>query len=229
MRKFLIALFVLLCGCALPPKAPPAAAPSIAAAAPSGAFERYEVVASHIEIRAFREGPMAQLGHNHLISSDALAGTIDLRDPASDTRFTLELPLASLVVDDPALRSTAGADFAKEVPQADREATQRNMLGPSVLDAARQPVLRLTAESMDGGPTDFVAQVRVGIRGEERIISVPLSVQVDGDRLSVHASFKLHHADLGLTPFSVALGALRVRDEIEIDCRLEAKRPPFAA
>jgi hypothetical protein len=226
MRKFLIALFALLSGCALPPKVPPVAAPPVTVAAPSGPFERYEVVASHVEIRAFREGPMASLGHNHLISSDALAGTIDLRNPARDTRFTLELPLASLVVDDPALRSTAGADFAKEVPQADRDATRRNMLGPSVLDAARQPVLRLTAESMDGGPTDFVAQVRVGIRGEERIIGIPLSVQVDGDRLSVHAGFKLHHADLGLTPFSVALGALRVRDDIEIDCRLEAKRPP---
>jgi len=224
MRKFLITLFALLSGCALPTKVPPPAAPSAPVAAPSGPFERYEIVASHVEIRAFREGPMAQLGHNHLISSDALAGTIDLRNPARDTRFTLELPLASLVVDDPALRSTAGADFAKEVPQADRDATRRNMLGPSVLDAARQPVLRLTAESMDGGPTDFVAQVRVGIRGEEHIINVPLSVQVKDGKLVVHASFKLHHADLGLTPFAVALGALRVRDEIEIDCRLDAEQ-----
>ena len=223
MRKFLIALFALLSGCALPPKVPPAA-PSAPVGAPSGAFERYEVVTSHVEIRAFREGPMASLGHNHLISSDALSGTIDLRDPVSDTRFTFELPLDSLVVDDPAARSTAGADFAKEVPQADRDATRRNMLGPSVLDAARQPVLRLTVDSLAGGPTQFQAQVRVGLRGEERIVSVPLSVQVDGDRLSAHSSFKLHHADLGLTPFSVALGALRVRDEIEIDCRLEAKR-----
>jgi len=224
MRKFLITLFALLSGCALPPRVPPSAAPSAPVAAPSGPFERYEIVASHVEIRAFREGPMAQLGHNHLISSDALAGTIDLRDPASNTRFTFELPLASLVVDDPALRSTAGPDFVKEVPQADRDATRRNMLGPSVLDAARQPVLRLTAESMAGGPTDFVAQLRVGIRGEEHIINVPLSVQVKDGKLVVHASFKLHHADLGLTPFAVALGALRVRDEIEIDCRLDAEQ-----
>jgi hypothetical protein len=177
-----------------------------------------------VEIRAFREGPMASLGHNHLISSDALSGTIDLRDPVSDTRFTFELPLDSLVVDDPAARSTAGPDFVKEVPQADRDATRRNMLGPYVLDAARQPVLRLGVESMDGGPTDFTARVRVSLRGEERIINVPLSVQISGGKIGVHASFKLRHADLGLTPFSVALGALRVRDEIEIDCRIDAER-----
>ncbi len=224
MRKFLIALFALLSGCALPPKVPPVAAPSVAVAAPSGPYERYEVVASHVEIRAFRDGPMATLGHNHMISSDALTGSIDLRDPVSDTRFTLELPLASLVVDDPALRSAAGTEFAKEVPQADREGTRHNMLGPSVLDAARQPVLRLTAESMDGGPAEFLARVRVGLRGEERIIDVPLSVQISDRKIGVHASFKLRHADLGLTPFAVALGALRVRDEIEIDCRIDAER-----
>ena len=224
MRKFPIALFALLFGCALPPKVPPVAAPSVAVAAPSGPYERYEVMASHVEIRAFRDGPMAQLGHNHLIISDALTGSIDLRDPVRDTRFTLELPLASLVVDDPALRSAAGTEFAKEVPQADREGTRHNMLGPSVLDAARQPVLHLTAESMDGGPAEFLARVRVGLRGEERIIDVPLSVQISDGKIGVHASFKLRHADLGLTPFAVALGALRVRDEIEIDCRIDAER-----
>ena len=225
MRKFLIVLLALPCACALPPKVvPPTALPPLAA--PSGPFERYEVIASHVEIRVYRDGPMAALGHNHVIGSDALRGTIDLRDPASNSRFTFELPLASLVVDDPAARSTAGAEFAKEVPQADREGTRHNMLGSAVLDAERQPVLRLNAQSLEGGPVDYIAQVRVGLRGEERIISVPLSVQVDGDRLSAQTSFKLHHADLGLTPFTVALGALRVRDDFDVSCSLEAKRNP---
>ena len=224
MRKFLITLLALASGCALPPQAPTPAAPPPTVAAPSGPFERYEVVASHVEIRAYRDGPMATLGHNHVISSDALTGTIELRDPASDTRFKFELPLASLVVDDPAARSKAGADFAKEVLQADREGTKHNMLGSSVLDAARQPALKLTAESLKGGPEEFQARIRVGLRGEERIIDVPLSVQISDGKIGVHASFKLRHADLGLTPFTVALGALRVRDEIEIDCRIDAER-----
>ena len=223
MRKFLIALTLLLGACALPPKVPPPAEPSTPVSAPTGPYERFDVANSRIEIRAYRDGPMAQLGHNHLIVSTALAGTIDVRSPASDTRFMLELPLNSLVVDDPAARSGAGAEFVKEVPQADRDGTRRNMLGSSVLDAMRQPVLRLGAESLEGGPDEFVAQVRVGLRGEERIVSVPVSVQREDGKVSVHASFTLHHADLGLTPFTVALGALRVRDEIAIDFRLEAR------
>ncbi len=224
MRRFLIALLALPCGCALPPKVLPPAASAPPVAVPSGPYERYELVASRVEIRVYRDGPMAQLGHNHLITADGLSGAIDLRNPAGESRFSFELPLASLVVDDPAARAAAGPDFAKEVPQADRDATRHNMLGSSVLDALRQPVLRLRAESIEGGPAEFLALVRVGIRGEERILSVPLTVRILDGLISVHARFSLHHADLGLTPYSVALGILRVRDEIEIECRLEARR-----
>jgi len=226
MRKFLIALAALACSCALPPKAPPPAVPVAPSTVPAGPYQGYEVISSRVEIRVYRDGPMAQFGHDHVITSDALNGAIQLREPRRDTSFKLELPLASLVVDDPAARSAAGPEFAKEVPPADREATRHNMLGTALLDAARQPVLHLTAESLEGGPQEYLAQVRVGLRGEERIIGVPLSVQADGETLSVHASFKLRHVDLGLTPFSIALGALRVRDDIGVDCRLEARRSP---
>jgi hypothetical protein len=34
----------------------------------------------------------------------------------------------------------------------------------------------------------------------------------------------LTHADLGLEPFSVALGALRVREDFDVDLTLEARR-----
>ena len=110
------------------------------------------------------------------------------------------------------------------MPEKDRAGTVRNMLGPAVLDAARQAVLHLTADGISGGPEDFVARVRVGLRGEERVIDMPLAVSFEGDRLRIHASARLHHADLGLVPFSIALGALRVRDDIEVDCRLDARR-----
>ncbi|MDP2325415.1 MAG: YceI family protein [Gammaproteobacteria bacterium] len=226
MRKFLIAFAALACGCAQPPRPGPPAPPIAPAAVPAGPYQGYVIVSSRVEIRVYRDGPMAQLGHNHVIISDSLTGTIRLHDPIHDSGFNLELPLASLVVDDPAARTTAGPGFVKEVPQADRDATRHNMLGTALLDAERQPVLRLAAQGLKGGPVDYIAQVRVGLRGEERIISVPLSIQVEGERLSAQASFRLRHADLGLTPFSVALGALRVRDDFDVNCSLEAKRSP---
>ena len=225
MRKFLLSLIVLAAGCAAPSQQlPPATAPPEAKAAARLPFEAWEIVASNLEVRVYRDGPMQQLGHNHLISSATLTGVIELREPRAASGFTLELPLDSLVVDDPEARAVAGADFAAPVPMKDRDGTRRNMLGTSVLDVARQSVLRLTADSLKGGPVNYDARVRIGLRGEERVITVPLTVEFAGDRMRVHAELQLRHADLGLKPFAVAFGALSVRDDIGIDCRLEARR-----
>lgn len=221
MRKFLWVLAALAAGCAAPPPAPPAAPGGPAASAP---FETWEVTSSRLEIRVYREGPMARLGHNHVIMSTAVAGRLELREPRTASGFTLSLPLDSLVVDDAAARAAAGPAFAAPVPDADRAGTAKNLLGPKVLDAALQPVLRLSADALEGGPERYVAKLRVSLRGEERVVQVPVTVLLDGDRVRVHAHAVLRHADLGLVPFTVAMGALSVRDGIEIDCRLEARR-----
>lgn len=224
MRKFLPFAVLLLAGCAAPPPAPPPAAPPATRTATTAPYENWDVIASRLEVRVYRDGPMMQLGHNHVITSEALDGVIELRDPRTQSGFTLALPLGSLVVDAAAARAAAGAEFAAPVPEKDREGTTRNLLGPAVLDAARQDVLRLTADSIAGGPGNFTARVRVALRGEERVVDVPLTVELADGQLRVHANLRLRHADLGLVPFSVALGAVRVRDDIEIDCRLEARR-----
>jgi len=226
MRKFLWPLMLLVAGCAVPPQQPPAvppagAPPTAAAALPS---ESWILVSSHLEVRVYRDGPMQKLGHNHLISSDAVEGSIELRKPLTKSGFDLRLPLESLVVDDASARDGAGGDFVNPVPQKDRDATRRNMLGESVLDAASQAVLRLTAEELSGEPGSYQARVRVALRGGARVISVPFTVNIEGSSLSAHANVRLTHADLGLVPFTVALGALRVRDDFEVDLKLEARR-----
>jgi len=226
MRKYLWPVVLMVAGCAAPPQTPPVAAPSpaLSPAHRAGPSEVWEIVGSRIEVRVYRDGPMARLGHNHLVSSTAITGRIDLRTPRTASEFSLKLPLESLIVDDETARAAAGGDFAAPVPERDRDGTRRNMLGGQVLDAARQPVIDLTADSIAGGPEHYTAAVRLRLRGSEHRIQVPVTLAQGGDRLQLHAKLTLRHADLGLVPFTAALGALRVRDEFEIDCRLEARR-----
>ena len=231
MHKFLWPLLpaVALVACAAPPReepspgaVPPAAAAK--AAQPALAGQAWTVIASRLSVRVYRDGPMQKLGHDHLITSDGLVGTIALGAPLTQTRFELRLPLESLVVDDEAARTAAGGVFAAPVPQKDRDATRHNMLGAKLLDAAGQDTMRLTAESLTGGPGNFEAEVRVSLAGRESVVAAPFSVTIDGDRLEAHAGFRLTHADLGLEPFTVALGALRVREDFDVDLTLEARR-----
>jgi hypothetical protein len=184
----------------------------------------WQVTASRLVVRVYRDGPMQKLGHNHVIVSDALAGTIAMAEPLAGSTFDLGLPLGSLEVDADAARAAAGQEFAEPVPKRDREATRQNMLGPKLLDAARQDVIRLRCDALTGGDGRLDASVRVSLAGREHVVTVPVTVSVEGDLLRAHAAVRLTHADLGFEPFSVALGALRVRDDIEMQLTLEARR-----
>jgi hypothetical protein len=223
MRKFLWSVLLLAAGCAVAPReeAPPALPP---AAPPSTPGEPWTVVGSRLEVRVYRDGTMQKLGHNHVITSDALSGEIRMREPLTASGFELRLPLETLVVDDDAARSAAGAEFAAQVPQKDRDGTRLNMLGERLLDAARHPEMRLAAESLSGEPGAYEARVRVSLAGGEHIVTAPFTVTIEGDRLDARSTFSLTHGDVGLLPFSAALGALNVRDEFEVELTLEARR-----
>jgi hypothetical protein len=223
MCKFLwILLPLAVAACAAPPRGPAPAAPP--APAPAAGADSWQVTDSRLAVRVYRDGPMQKLGHNHLITSDALAGEVRLGEPLAASRFAFRLPLDSLVVDGADERARAGGEFAAPVPDRDREATRRNLLGERVLDAARQGEMLLTAEAISGGPTDFEAKVRVSLAGAEHVLVVPFTVTVADGRLVARADLRLTHADLGLEPFTVALGALRVRDDFEVDLTVEARR-----
>jgi hypothetical protein len=227
MRKFLWPLLLLFAACALPPReeAPPAAPePARPPAEELGPAETWKVVASQFAVRVYRDGAMQKLGHNHLITSDRVVGEIALREPLTQSRFELSLPLDSLVVDDDAARAAAGAEFAAPVPQKDRDATRQNMLGEKLLDAAHQGAIRLVAESLTGEAGNYEARVRVSLAGQEHVVTTPFTVTVDGGELRAHAAFRLSHADLGLQPFTVALGALKVRDDLDVELTLDARR-----
>lgn len=223
-------LALILAACAAPqrgpqpPAPPPVAEAPAAPAAPAAGRESWTVVASQLEVRVYRDGPMQKLGHDHVITSDALTGRIALGEPLAATSFELSIPLQSLVVDDDAAREAAGGVFAAPVPQKDREATRQNMLGAKLLDAAAQDTIRIASESLTGDAGRFEARLRVSLAGHESTVSAPFSVTVEGDRLRAHADFRLTHADLGLQPFTVALGALRVREDFEVGLTLEARR-----
>jgi polyisoprenoid-binding protein YceI len=226
MRKFLWPVILALAGCAIPPReeAPPAAPVAAPAEKPPAPGEAWTVTRSQLDVRVWRDGPMQKLGHNHAITTDQVSGTIRLREPLAASSFALTVPLASLVVDDEAARARAGAEFSAPVPEKDRDGTRHNMLGEKLLNASLQPEMRLVSESVSGNAGGYEAKVRVSLAGQEHVVTAPVSVAVEGDRLEAKATFHLTHEDIGLVPFTVALGVLKVRDDFEVDLTLEARR-----
>ena len=222
----LAALLVLQAGCLPVRQVAPgaAAAPPVTTEAPAG-YRRYRVVAAESEVRVlvYRDGPMARLGHNHVLRSQALQGTIDLGDKGQDPRISLVVPVASFSVDQAELRQEEGDDFPGVVEETAIAGTRKNMLSEALLDGARFPEIRLTSRKLAGSAPDYTMTVAVEVKGQTHELLVPVRVEQRTDELRATGAFTATHAELGLAPFTVMGGLLSVRDAIKLRFKIVAR------
>lgn len=196
-------------GCSLRPAPPPAPPPPVAALALDPA--RTEVL-----VRAYREGPLAAVGHNHVITATAVEGSVT-PVAGGEYAFALRLPVAAFVVDDPAARARAGADFAAPVDDAARAGTRGNLLGPRLLDAERFPAIGLAGRTVTGADGARSLEAAITVRDVTRSFRIPVTIEATPAGPRLRGVLRVTHAELGLEPFSVMGGMLRVRDELAID------------
>lgn len=167
-------------------------------------------------------------GHNHLIASHDLSGTIYVAPVPAQTTFEVKLPVTGLSVDEPALRAQAGSDFGAAVPDSAREGTRRNMLGAALLNAQMFPEIVLRSQSVvtDGGSGEVTAQVEAQVRGAPHSFLVRAHYRLDPTQVRISGEVPLRQTDLGLTPFSAMLGALQVEDEMRVKFLIVAHPAP---
>lgn len=178
---------------------------------------------SLLQILVYRGGAMARLGHNHVIASRHLEGVVYLTEDPAHTRFDMGFPVDQLTIDEPALRESAGADFPATVPQSAREGTRRNMLSPALLDGASHPVIRLRATDVKLGADPLDVGVEVSFKGRTHQVRVPVRIERGAGALVARGEFTLRQSELGLQPFSVAMGTLVVLDEMKVRFTVAAR------
>lgn len=234
-------LSATLAGCQLPPHVP-AAPPAQVTPAPPVAPPRlgtpYDVVpdASLLVVLVYRAGALASVGHNHVIASHELTGTLYVPPDVTRGSFELHVPVATLTVDEAALGAQQlGADFPPHVTEGAKQSVRRNMLGAALLDAEHNPEIVLRgvgiapATAAADGTTSAAAQAVVArvestVRDQQRTFSVPLCYRLGDGVLTATGEFPLRQSELGLTPFSAMLGALQVQDEMRIRFHIVARR-----
>lgn len=174
--------------------------------------------ASDVHWRIYKAGAFSRFGHNHVISVDGLEGTVELAADGT-ARWTLSFDVAGLVVDDPDLRDRYGEDFASEPTADDIAGTKTNMLSETVLNGEQFGTITLSG---GGSPGDDELPVSIEILGRAVDLTIPASVRLEGDMLVAEGEFSLQHADLGMEPFSVMMGALQVGPQIDFSYRIHA-------
>ncbi|MDG2156356.1 MAG: hypothetical protein P8M26_10470 [Gammaproteobacteria bacterium] len=227
MRHVFIVLIGALCVVSCARVSPPSAAPDevvepgMAWLAAATAYTVSDGDALLV-VRAYRAGAMASLGHNHVISSDVVAGNIYVGSAYTDSWFDLIVPVSSLVVDDERIRAHYGEDFSAPVPEDAKAGTKINMQSERVLDATNWPLIRVRGFLADCLGAACTAHVAIDLGGTLSRHIIPLQMEQHDDRLLVRARFNILQSKLGLSPFSVMMGALSVADELRFDLDLVA-------
>ena len=206
---------------------PPATRAQVAASGgPAGAtLFQVDASASQLWLYLHADGPLVRLGHNHVISSRGLQGSVWVHPQPERSSCDLQLPVAALVVDDPQERTAAGGEFSEPLDAAARDGTREHMLGDRQLDAAHFPLLRIRCRQLTMTPGGWSLELAVTLRDHESRLTVPVQWQRSGKLLQAKGEFTLRHSELGLEPYSLLFGALRVADEIHARVQLVAHEP----
>jgi polyisoprenoid-binding protein YceI len=217
----------LLNSCAQPIKQAPVAPPApITAAFPAdlqGAqLYRLAPERSTLHILVYRGGTMANLGHNHVISSSTLSGYVWLHDDLRRSGFNIALPVNDMIVDDAQARKDEGADFVSVVNDSARAGTRANMLKPEQLDGEHYPVIRLGSLDITGARAQPQVHVQITIKNKTSDLIVPVQLAAGEESLRVMGQFQTKQSDFGIQPYSVAMGALQVQDPLTVKFELVA-------
>jgi polyisoprenoid-binding protein YceI len=237
MRAAVACAALLLAACQTVPTTPGGAstkpagatAAAVPAAATAGAtLLHIDAAASGIEFRVRAAGPLAPLGHAHVLQATGFTGELWLDTDLAHARLQLRLPVESMIVDDPRARAAAGGDFAKPLPEEARRGTREHLLGERQLDATHFPRILLESTALTVLKGDVAAgegtlALQATVRGRTTTLPVPVAWEQRDGTLRARGQFTLSQAALGIEPYSVGGGALRVADDIEARFELVAR------
>lgn len=225
----IVTVLLVLSGCT---SSPPVAAPPAEPAQKGMPLQISQAATYHIDpdqsslhILVYRGGPMARLGHNHVISSHRLVGRMWLGATLESSGFEISVPVLDLIVDDEAARAAHGEDFKQPVSDDAKSGTKANMLRETLLDGARHPTILIQSVSIEGGWSAPSVKAAITIKGQTREVVVPVGLERQDSSLRVEGTFSIRQSDFGITPLSIAGGALQVVDTVRIEFLLIARRP----
>ena len=163
-----------------------------------------------ILLRTFRDGLAAQAGHDLTVEATRWSGDLRVNDDLSPASLEVHVDLGALVVRD----GTGGVK-----PLTDRDRREIAVTTRKVLRTDQHPEAVFAADSFrpaaDGGGE---ISGTLTLRGQERPLSLRVK-QTGADRY--YAETQIVQSDYGIKPYTAFLGALRVRDAVDVAVELD--------
>jgi polyisoprenoid-binding protein YceI len=170
-----------------------------------------------IILRTFRDGLAAQAGHDLTIEAARWSAELVVAEDLTPARLTVTVDLNSLVVRE----GTGGLK-----PLTDRDRREIGVTARKVLKADRFPEAVFTAAEFKPAPDTTVWSVATPatdsagtVRGTLELAgqSGPLELRVrPAGSARYEATTTIRQTDFGIKPYSGFLGALKVRDTVDV-------------
>ena len=167
-----------------------------------------------IVLRTSRDGLASQVGHDLTIEVTRWSGELMVADDLSPTGLTVRIDMNSLVVRD-------GAGGLK--PLTDRDRREIAVTARKVLGADRHPEATFSASAFEPGSAGGGAIAgALTVAGAER----PVRLELSESKPDVyHAVTSVLQSAFGVKPYTAFLGALRVRDAVDIEVDVDLSEP----
>lgn len=168
---------------------------------------RVDPARSLVTIVVRRGGPLARLGHDHVVASHDVRGYVDTVGGRAD----LYVPLERLAVDEPALRSAA--ELTTQPSAEAVEGTRHNML-EKVLESAHFPfaLIHITRSATDSSKI----LVTITLHGTMQTFEIPARIETIQGELKISGNMTFNQSDFGIIPLSILGGALQVQDSLDL-------------
>jgi polyisoprenoid-binding protein YceI len=162
-----------------------------------------------ITLRTFRDGLVAQAGHDLTIDAVRWSGELLVADDLSPASLQVKVDLGALVV-------RAGTGGIK--PLSDRDKREIAVSSRKVLAADRYPEATFTATGFQPVGDGGVIAGTLVLAGQSR----PQRLQVSRTAPGVyHATTTIRQTEFGIKPYSAFLGSLKVADAVEVEVDLD--------
>ena len=166
-----------------------------------------------IILRTFREGLAAQAGHDLTIEATRWSGVLTISEDSSPAGLDVHIDMGALVVRE----GTGGVK-----PLSDRDRREIAVTARKTLAADRYPEAVFAATTFTPAASGGEISGTFTLHGETR----PLQVHVDetgSDRY--HAETTVIQSNYGIKPYTGFLGALRVRDAVDVVADVDLSQP----
>ncbi len=181
---------------------------------PSFAVGDVDLTVSRVYTHVFKK---TSLGHEHAIEGRIRSGRISSGGQTGEIVFDMR----TFQADTAEARKYLGLEGAMDKSTQDK--VQANLMGPGVLDVAKYPTSRFIIHSIRPvekasslGLPQYQLAGTFELHGVSRPIAVLAEVEEKDGWSHLRGSFRIKQTNYGITPYTKALGAIGVADELAI-------------